>query len=258
LEFKDWKSRLIHPTRDMITEVKGFSSGHVNSYAAKKGGKNHKMVSKGNKNGKKRGKSSFWSSKVGIEALNWSITSGSVPKTKMPQVNNKPYLVLQGSEIGNVLTISASVAAFGSIGFTLTLLDQASAFASVFDQYRIRLIETWMIPQFASSNQQVTNWCTVEDYDDATALTTYAAALDYTNVMSTPLSDGHYRRFVPHIAVAAFSGSFSSFENVVAPWIDAASSAVAHYGIKTASLASGAAGAVIMNARLHVQFRNVR
>jgi len=193
-----------------------------------------------------------------VDGQNWSILSQALPRTVMSSdLNNKPYNVVQESALGTVLTTSTSVPTFGAVAFTLTLLDQLTNFTNLFDQYRFNWIEVWTEP-IAQVGNTGTSYTTVIDYDDATNLTQYAQALDYTNAVTTTLGSGHHRTFVPHIAVAAYSGAFTSFANEVAPWIDCSSSAVAHYGIKIAAQTALASTPIIMFTRLSVSFRNVR
>jgi len=130
----------------------------------------------------------------------------------------------------------------------------------IFDQYRIDEIEEWIFPSLIGNTTQAFSGllATVVDYDDATVLSTYAQAEDYTNCVHGPASEGHYRRFQPHVAIAAYSGTFTSFSNVVAPWIDLASPSVQHYGLKAAVQPSGVAMGYSTVTRIHVSFRNVR
>jgi len=102
------------------------------------------------------------------------------------------------------------------------------------------------------------NLYSVIDYDDANALTTVAGALAYTNVIVTPMTNGHYRKWRPHIAVGAYSGAFTSFKNEVSNWIDVASPGVQHYGLKVvADVTSINTLSIKMFSRVWVQFRNV-
>jgi hypothetical protein len=154
---------------------------------------------------------------------------------------------------------STSLAIFTALAFTVNALDQISHLTALFDQYRIVLVEVWLCPQNSQSTVNFNgNLATVVDYDDANALTTYAQALDYVNVVSTNALIAHYRKFVPHVAVAAYSGAFTSFMNVTSPWIDAASPSVAHYGFKTATTQSSNVLNYDLTYRLTTEWRNVR
>jgi len=157
---------------------------------------------------------------------------------------------------------NTTVAVFFTQYFTASMVDQISSLTAVFDQYRIDEIEVWFIPRIGASNEGATVdqglFASVVDYDDATALSTFAQALDYSNVMVTNGRDGHYRRFKPHCAIAAYSGAFTSFVNEPSPWIDAASTGVQHYGVKTAWTATDVLYSQSIQARFHMSWRNVR
>jgi len=98
----------------------------------------------------------------------------------------------------------------------------------------------------------------VIDYDDAVNLTTFASALDYPSAFQSEGYTPHRHVFVPHIAVAAFAGTFTAYANEEAPWIDCASNTVQHYGVKTAWSGTSAVFLYDVRVRVIVQFRNVR
>jgi len=158
------------------------------------------------------------------------------------------------------LTSSASVSTFGALYFTVGALDQISSLTALFDQYRINEIEVWIMPR--TTNNTVTSntglQATVVDYDDETVLGTFASALDYTNVVVGTGIEGQYRRFKPHAAIAAYSGTFASYANEESPWIDAASTGVRHYGVKTAWTTTDIPYSSDIMVRLHTEWRNVR
>jgi len=58
------------------------------------------------------------------------------------------------------------------------------------------------------------------------------------------------------MAVAAYSGAFTSYSNLVGGWIDSASPAVQHYGIKLATPIATGSIAYTMTARAVVSFRS--
>jgi len=138
----------------------------------------------------------------------------------------------------------------------------ASSYLSLFDQYKIDLIEVWAFPTELGSVTDASLrsyvWASVVDYDDSNNLTSYAAATGYENCLQTTDAVGHYRCFRPHIAVAAYSGAFNSYKNEPAGWIDSGSPGVVHYGLKFA-FNTTAANAITFNyfARFTVSFRNI-
>jgi len=72
----------------------------------------------------------------------------------------------------------------------------------------------------------------VIDYDNGTALTSTAAAREYDNCMILTPAESGERIFIPRMALAAYSGAFTSYANVEPQWIDTASTGVIHYGLK--------------------------
>jgi len=189
----------------------------------------------------------------------FSVLGAGMPSMRGPRTDNVPYKIVQTIEVLQFHLSSVSVPTFTAKQFNLGLVDQATQLAAVFDQYRISGIEVWLAPSYSSATTNASGLFTsVVDYDDATALTTVASALDYENALTSEGISGHYHKFVPHVAVASYSGTFVSFNNVTAPWIDAASSTVQHYGIKTAWPATVAVYAYDLVAKLHMEFRNVR
>jgi len=99
---------------------------------------------------------------------------------------------------------------------------------------------------------------TVVDNDDSNNLTSFAQAEDYENAIVGTGIQCQTRTQVPHAAVAAYSGAFSSFANVASPWIDCTSAGVVHYGIKTAWSTTDIVYTTDITNRYWFEFRNVR
>jgi hypothetical protein len=193
----------------------------------------------------------------GKDGQTYSLQAQGRPHTVVPHgIDNKTYQVVQTIDSGTFFTTSTTVNTYGSVNFTVNSIDQITQLAAVFDQYRIDLVECWL----ENLNQETTNshYVSVIDYDDSNALTVYQTANDYQNAVDSGIQIGHYRRFVPHVAVAAYSGSFASFMNVTAPWIDCSSLTVQHYGLKVAAQPTQVASTITCCYRLTVSFRNLR
>lgn len=175
--------------------------------------------------------------------------------------NENIYRMSQFVSQGTI-TSNVAVAVFAGFSFAASAIDQISSLTAVFDQYRIDEIEAWLWPRITGgtgTTVDVGMFASAVDYDDATALTGFNQALDYQNVLVSDGRQGHYHRFKPHCALAAYSGAFTSFSNVASPWIDAASTGVQHYGLKTAWTACDSTGYTYsLQTRLHMSFRNVR
>ncbi len=112
----------------------------------------------------------------------------------------------------------------------------ASNYTALFDQYRIEQLELWLEPE--NTNAICAELATCVDYDDANAPGSIANVADRQDALVGMGAAGRYHKWVPHVAVAAYSGTFTSFINEPAPWVDSASTGVQHYGFKIAALAT--------------------
>jgi hypothetical protein len=118
-------------------------------------------------------------------------------------------------------------------------LANANVGAGFFDQYKIEAIRFTIAPQnnaiglvTNSTTTLVPLYCVI-DYDDNNNLGSAAAAESYSTCIVLHPGESLERTFCPRMAVAAYSGAFTSYANVQPMWIDAASTTVQHYGIKT-------------------------
>jgi hypothetical protein len=168
----------------------------------------------------------------------------------------------------NGLSVSNSANTSNTYLFKLNNLDQSGTFQTLFDQYRIDAVRVSIIPQNNAINL-VTNTSTslqelycVIDYDDATALASAAAARQYDNLIVLAPGESCERLFQPHMAIAAYSGAFTSYTNVAPMWIDIANDAVEHYGIKIWIPQATAAQTLLQSWNLQyeyfVSFRQIR
>jgi hypothetical protein len=186
---------------------------------------------------------------TGLTALPRTIT----PK---PQV----YRMVQSYSALSPFMTSTTALSFLAYQFSLAAIDQAATLVNLFDQYRITAVEFWLMPRQteAASNSNGGLLSTVIDLDDGTSLTSLGQAGDYASCVTTESTVGHYRHFVPHVAIAAYSGAFTSFANKASPWIDSSSSSVIHYGVKAVASVTTAVVVYDINSRLHLEFRSVR
>lgn len=171
---------------------------------------------------------------------------------------NRLYDTVQTCVVNAWATTSTTLYTYVSQQFTFGDIDQSAQLAAVFDQYRITSVECYV--HEAAANQNLANdgeLTTVVDFDDA-ATPTGLILLDYDNAVTTSSASAHYRHFCPHAALAAYTGSFTGFSNVAAPWIDAASTNVVHYGLKAMISPSTTSKVITLTYRLHVQLRSVR
>jgi hypothetical protein len=187
------------------------------------------------------------------------------PPFMRPVGTDETFTVIQS--IGNAyIAQTAASVNVGVYTYTFSLLDQYASWAAVFDQYRIDVIETTFRPTNLGSSlslpASIITPClyTIIDFDDNTTPTGLAYMRQYES-LSVSQNETVVRTFEPHVALAAYSGAFTSYANAARQWIDASSSGVAHYGCKWA-IDAGAAGQTLLQAwnvsiRMKVSFRNV-
>jgi len=148
----------------------------------------------------------------------------------------KKYTVVNNFFWGNIVTSTSSVTS-GAVYVTLSSLPQTSSFATIFDSWRVLQFTVRFVPSL-SMLTAVANppLLTVIDYDDATAPTTTGALRAYDTLLVTPFGQagGYVERTVnPKIAIAAFSGAFTSYAQA-SKWVDCASPGIQWYGVKYA------------------------
>jgi len=167
-----------------------------------------------------------------------------VPKTGWNTISTilpslSPVFKVRSTTVAtSVLTATAGAITALSFNFTLSDVDNSSAFTSLFDQYKIDAVTLRVIPLQNSitleTNSVITTvplYCVI-DYDDSATLSTVAQARGFESCVVVPPGEECVRTFSPRIAIGAYSGAFTSFANSPAMWIDAASPAVQHYGAK--------------------------
>jgi hypothetical protein len=158
-----------------------------------------------------------------------TITTISCP---LPRVTE--YAVVKGTQ-QSTITASATIDQKPTYYFSLY---NAAVGAGFFDQYRYKAVRVSIRPQqnavgltTNSTTTVVPLYCVI-DYDDDAALGSIGAAEAYSNCVVLEPGQSLSRTFKPRIAMAAYSGAFTSYANMEPQWIDAASNGVRHYGIK--------------------------
>lgn len=176
--------------------------------------------------------------------------------------DNKTYEVIQTSSLGNVLG-AGTTPQFASVIFNSANITQFSSFAAVFDQYWIKDVEVWLAPIGTMTSPSYTNtvapeFYSVVDYDDGNVPTSVNALMEYSNVVVTRPTEGHYIKFRPHMQSFVL-GQANGYENIPSGWLDVASTTVYHYGVKLglSALLSAADGFIDCKVRLTIQFKNV-
>jgi len=178
----------------------------------------------------------------------------------MPMARQKVFTLTRNYDYYNLSTASvANNPVFGSVLFALSNLPNYTEFTALFDEYRILQARVHFIPLNVGTGGSFQPIYTVIDYDDSIA----PASIDDLNQYSTLMVAQYGREFervlTPKFAVAAYSGTFTSYSPMTG-WVDVASPTVQHYGVKYALGASSVASLLVYGIRvgLTVQFRNTR
>jgi len=136
-------------------------------------------------------------------------------------------------------TTQGSVPTYFALGVALNGLDSYSQYTGLFDQYKMEMIEAYIEPQSAGlSSASLAEVTSAVDLDDNSTPTSIGSVAGKQGSLTTLAAAAHYHKFKPHVAIAAYSGVFTSFANAPAPWIDCGSPAVVHYGLKFACTAA--------------------
>lgn len=171
---------------------------------------------------------------------------------------NKVYHIFQEYS-GGAVSSDTTLDQTGAINFTASGNTQNAQLSAVFDQYRIAMVEVTFMPRVnlstASSTPPV--FYSVVDLDDSSS-TSISSLSNYPGAKITEAYKQHVHTFVPHVAVAVYSGAFTSFANEVAPWIDVVSDSVQHYGVKWGFTTTSTVYTYDVKIRIHFQFKNVR
>jgi len=139
-------------------------------------------------------------------------------------------------------------ASFGAVTPTLSSVTDVANLQGVFDQYRITKIEiNFKVSLNPANTAAAGEFVTCLDFDDAVALGSTAAALDYSNaVVSSVTQQTHRRCFVPRVSPAIWaSAAFSGYGSAKDMWLNSASSSIQFYGVKYALDAYASAGAAV-------------
>jgi hypothetical protein len=186
----------------------------------------------------------------------WSMNAGRVAHMNDPREDNSVFnfveCTTQESSFSSSVTVPTGVGAY----ISLSGLPNASTYAALFDQYRICQVEVWAMPTGTLAPEESALFKSVVDYDNTTSTATTAFFDSYSNTHTTTLQNGHYRRFTPHIAIAAYAGAFTSYGNRSLQWIDCNSTGVQHYGVKYYIDTTSAVVPVDLIWRVWIQFRN--
>jgi hypothetical protein len=172
------------------------------------------------------------------------------PKSLVTSLEQKITVILETPVSITPLPITFVGRAFS---FVISTFSSASNYLAVFDQYMIEEIEVWLEPSSVLQNEIAGTLITSIDLDDAVIPTTASNVGSKQGSITSGVFAGHYHRWQPHLAVAMYSGAFTSFGNTPRQWCDSASPLIQHYGLKLAYTAD--VGATPHNLRLSTRAR---
>jgi len=184
-----------------------------------------------------------------------------IPRTTLVVPDNQPYNIIMSYGAPGYFITSSSTPSFQTVAFSLNTFVNYTDLVGVFDQYRILEAELWLMPRVgqitSSASYDGGLLTTVIDYDNSATPPNTDALLQYANSITDVGGHGHYRKWKPHAALAAYSGASSSFANVTSPWCDCASPGISHYGFKAGCTVTDQSYTYDLEVRALIQFRNV-
>lgn len=215
------------------------------------------LASKGGK--RSSGKNKFKGSKGSHDTSVGN--DGRPPWIPRPATRRVEITTVETIPSSALLGTSSSVPTFQARSFTVNEVGDFVSFSGVFDQYRIACIEVLIEPQITETisgpSADPGEYITCVDIDDANAPSSLADLAGSTTAVQTRGTQSHYHRWVPGVAVAVYSGAFTSFASTDSMWLDCGSPSIQHYGIKAGSSISGTTGtqSYFLQARFHVMWR---
>lgn len=174
----------------------------------------------------------------------------------MPASDRVPTIdVVLTADLGVAFTTSVIANTYYAYKVKLGAFADYAEYVGLFDQYRVNRVEVWLTPAAAAGSTVFNQLMSAIDLDDANVPATTPEVEGKQGALTTMGGAGHYHSWTPHVANALYSGAFSSYGNMVSPWIDAASINVEHYGLKVAAFTTPVAVNYNVAARIHVTFR---
>jgi hypothetical protein len=144
----------------------------------------------------------------------------------------------------------------------LDALSNVSDYTGLFDQYRIKSVEIWYMPQTTEVLDSSTGaglFATCIDYDDATALGSFDSVLEYESAQVASGITGQYQKYQPRAALDVYSGAASYNALTEADqWFNLGDTSIRFYGSKYAWTGTGTVYVMEIVVRLTIQLRAVR
>lgn len=207
------------------------------------------MVQRGAKQGKGKSKKNRRSL-----AKFYNMVAGR-PYPRLTSLEQKIQVCLT-TNIAGAISSGTTGDSFYAKAFSLNDFAGSTSYLTVFDQYRFDQLEVWLEPaNGTTSDTFYPLLITCVDLDDANLPSTINQVEDHQQSLSGEGQAGRYHKWNPHMAVAAYSGAFTSYKNEPAGWIDSASPSVQHYGFKAATYSNGFVWSYQLTVRALISFR---
>lgn len=174
---------------------------------------------------------------------------------------DKVYTVFE-AYLGPAINYVLGTGNGGSFTFSLSLLSNATSYASIFDQYRIAYAEVDFVPATSVNTINVGGayppLYTAIDYDGNVS-NTVADLVQYQTAQYAPLGAFLQRRLNPRCLLTVSAGSVADALASPRQWVDMANTAVPYFGVSWA-VGPGPASNIgwTTTIRLCVQFKNPR
>lgn len=158
-------------------------------------------------------------------------------------------------------TSSASVNVYGGMAFTLNMYPNYAAWTTLFDKYRIRSIDLHFVASGVQENtanlQIAPTFATALDFDNDATPTSINEVLRLSKSTNCVSTSSFKRSFIPRVGREIYNGIASTNYEEAEPWVwlDCASAATPHYGLKYAmSTASSVSYIYRVHCRMTVEF----
>jgi len=180
----------------------------------------------------------------------------------LPNTLDVPFPMLKQHTFSTVaarfafnVVASTTAASNGGYYFALSQLNLSTSFTQLFDRYRVLHIQLQFCPQVAAPTGGGPLITSI-DYDDSSTPSVEIQQRD-TN-LTVPVGTYFERSYIPRLATAAYSGSFTGYANTPPTmWIDSSSPNVQFYGLKYSLPVQTTATTVYsVTYKVHLQFKN--
>lgn len=166
---------------------------------------------------------------------------------------------LFNAELTYRVNISTSISAMttGSLVFQLSNVSNYANYTAIFDRYRIIQADAKFVQNIQPGT--AASLLTCIDYDDGNSPSGEASVEGFGTLAICPSGVVEQRTLNPRLAVAAYSGAFTSYANMPSStWIDSASPSVNYFGLKYEVPVTATSYAISVYVTLMVQFKSQR